>query len=209
MPQSPDGKIKNCINCKLNKPVDEFYAHKTNFDGRKYECKECEKYRRRNLYEKNKERENNRSKEWRNKNKSATSAYNAKYGKENREILNKKQTKYYSDNPDRAKRKRLKSNFGMTLEKYKEMLIEQNSLCDICKRPERSLHVKSGKLQDLCVDHDRILEKQTGEMLVRGLLCKTCNLAIGNLFDNIEYLENAIKYLNKHANKKREKGENK
>jgi len=41
----------------------------------------------------------------------------------------------------------------------------------------------------LCVDHDH----NTGK--IRGLLCNTCNRALGLLKDNKQLLINALKYL--------------
>lgn len=52
--------------------------------------------------------------------------------------------------------------------------------CEICK-----------KVKKLSIDHDHDTNK------VRGLLCTTCNLAIGHLKDSIENLESAIEYLQK------------
>lgn len=61
-----------------------------------------------------------------------------------------------------------------------------NSTCDLCDSPE----VKGYK-NDFCIDHDH----KTGE--VRGVLCRSCNLALGYFKDDVKLLNNAIKYLNK------------
>ena len=55
-----------------------------------------------------------------------------------------------------------------------------------------------GKNQDefkrkFSVDHNH----STGE--VRGLLCNSCNKAIGHAFDDISILQNSISYLNKYS----------
>jgi hypothetical protein len=74
----------------------------------------------------------------------------------------------------------LKKNYGITPEKYEEILIRQDGKCAIClKRPDYNLHV----------DHDH----QTNT--IRGLLCNECNRAIGLLGDNTETLKRAIGYL--------------
>lgn len=67
------------------------------------------------------------------------------------------------------------------------MFDEQGGLCAICERPERT--ILRGKVRSLSVDHCHT----TG--LVRGLLCGPCNLGLGGLEDNIEFLMNAIIYL--------------
>lgn len=81
----------------------------------------------------------------------------------------------------------LKSKFGITPERYEEMLAAQNGVCAICGSPEpgRSspyFHV------DHC--HD------TG--VVRALLCNGCNLGLGHFKDDISRLEGAVAYLKGH-----------
>ena len=72
---------------------------------------------------------------------------------------------------------------GATVEKYNQLLEDQNYCCKICGR-----HVTEFK-KNLHLDHNH----KTGE--IRGLLCGKCNLGLGNLDDNIGILEKAIKYL--------------
>ena len=75
----------------------------------------------------------------------------------------------------------------MTIERYDEMLHEQNMCCAICG-------VKAMDLpKALCVDHDHA----TGE--VRGLLCRSCNVAIGHLRDSRELVLRAADYLALHS----------
>ena len=94
----------------------------------------------------------------------------------------------YGEN--RAKELRQRRNrhyiqkYGITIDHYETLLREQDGLCAICKRKKKI---------SLAVDHNHM----TGA--VRGLLCNNCNTAIGNLMDNISYLENAIKYLRKYT----------
>jgi len=78
------------------------------------------------------------------------------------------------------KEKRLKERYGMSLDDYHLMSLRQNGVCAICKcAPKTPLHV----------DHCHT----TGR--VRGLLCGSCNRALGLLKDNCKFLENAITYL--------------
>lgn len=83
-----------------------------------------------------------------------------------------------------SRRYALQRKFGISEEKYNDLLIDQNSCCAICQRHQSNLSRK------LAVDHNHL----TGQ--VRGLLCPNCNTGIGNLRDNTEMLEKAIKYLN-------------
>ena len=85
----------------------------------------------------------------------------------------------------------LKRTFGATLEWYEQRLAEQQGVCAICKKPERR-SVRGGKVGRLVVDHDHT----TGT--VRGLLCHTCNMILGNCEDDVQLLWQAIKYLRKY-----------
>ena len=71
--------------------------------------------------------------------------------------------------------------FRITLEQYEELLAEQEGGCAICGRPPRrvSLHV----------DHDH------GTGRVRGLLCFSCNAALGYFGDDGDRLVAAANYL--------------
>lgn len=70
--------------------------------------------------------------------------------------------------------------YGITPELYLSMVEEQKGLCLICKQSSES---------KLNVDHDH----ETGK--VRGLLCGPCNNGLGCFKDDINRLNNAIKYL--------------
>jgi hypothetical protein len=85
----------------------------------------------------------------------------------------------------------LKRYYGIDLARYQEMLLEQNGVCCICKKPETS--VVNGKIKPLAVDHCHDSEK------IRGLLCARCNQAIGLLNEDVNILNSAIEYLRTHA----------
>ena len=62
-------------------------------------------------------------------------------------------------------------------------LLKKYTNCQIC-----DVSFKDAKSH---VDHDH----QTGE--VRGVLCQRCNHLLGNAKDNVQILQNAIKYLDR------------
>jgi len=84
----------------------------------------------------------------------------------------------------------LKRNYGITLEQYNKMLMEQESSCLIC-------HTKSSGRKNskrLCVDHSH----KTGK--VKGLLCSICNSIIGFIErtnNPLLTVENIVKYRDK------------
>jgi hypothetical protein len=75
---------------------------------------------------------------------------------------------------------------------YYEMLETQNGLCKICNNPETRKSRTEGKVCQLAIDHCH----KTGK--IRGLLCHSCNVALGSFKDSIELLQNAINYLKLH-----------
>jgi len=108
--------------------------------------------------------------------------------KKKRSILNKK-LKNNSMYKAKEKASHYKRKYKMDLEQYNQMLKEQNGVCKICGKPEIHLNNWTGKVRPLSVDHCHATGK------VRGLLCHTCNLGLGNFKDNSELLRKGAKYL--------------
>lgn len=105
---------------------------------------------------------------------------------------NELQLKRYHENSSliclKANTKRLK----LTPEWYIEQFNKQNEKCAICNQKEIQINTK-GEIKRLAIDHNH----KTGK--VRDLLCSNCNRALGHFKDDVEIIENAIKYLNKHS----------
>jgi|TARA_S200002703_G_scaffold53469_2_gene46232 hypothetical protein len=89
------------------------------------------------------------------------------------------------ETPEKVRQWNLKKYFGITPCDYDEILKSQQGRCAIC----RNLPTKKDK-NVLHVDHDH----KTGE--IRGLLCSSCNVSLGNFKDDVELLKEAIRYLN-------------
>lgn len=90
------------------------------------------------------------------------------------------------------KKSALKTKYNITVEEYDSLLKKQNYLCAICFNPEVRVHRITQTVTDLSVDHCH----KTGK--VRGLLCRLCNIMLGNSMESKEILLNGIKYLEKH-----------
>jgi hypothetical protein len=89
---------------------------------------------------------------------------------------------------DKQRSHLLKKKYGITSDKYNQMLSEQNHKCYIC-------HIHEDKLdRSLAVDHCHTTGK------VRGLLCGNCNRFLGQIDDNINTAERLLEYLNKYKN---------
>lgn len=76
------------------------------------------------------------------------------------------------------------SKYGITIDDYDQMMVDQNYKCAICDMApiDYSLHV----------DHSHI----SGQ--VRGLLCRKCNVGLGSFGDSPSNLRNAANYLEKN-----------
>ena len=99
---------------------------------------------------------------------------------------NLKRQRLYRKGKGKDRRKEwLKYFYDLTSEQYFELLKNQNHCCKIC-----GTHEKDAYKQTLFVDHDH----DTGK--VRGLLCNSCNTALGHFKDSQEILKNAMDYLN-------------
>jgi hypothetical protein len=163
---------KRCKQCGEVKALDDFYAEAGCRDGRRPECKACTAAKRKRWYEANREREIARVKAWQQA--------NAERHNENQRARRER--------PEVKAREReghLKRKFGITQERYAELLAAQGGGCAVCRRkakPGRSLHV----------DHDHA----TGE--VRGLLCFSCNAALGHLADDPDRIHALSRYVLRH-----------
>jgi hypothetical protein len=73
----------------------------------------------------------------------------------------------------------VKKRYGINRETYLERMASSDC-CEICSSKN-----------NLCYDHDH------ATMQFRGVLCRSCNKAIGQLGDNLESLQKAVDYLKK------------
>lgn len=86
---------------------------------------------------------------------------------------------YRKRNPRAVKNRILKREYKIPVEVYEEKLKEQEGRCKICRE----------LLSEPQVDHDHETEQ------VRDLLCRTCNLAVGYVRENLLIAENLVAYL--------------
>lgn len=90
--------------------------------------------------------------------------------------------------------KHLKRKYGITQKQYSDLYTKQNGECKICSvkmefSNETPLKGISRNGKACLIDHCHSSGK------VRGLLCFHCNTALGHMFDNIDNVENMLKYL--------------
>ena len=81
-------------------------------------------------------------------------------------------------NPEKTKAQSLRAHYGLTPADFNVLLVQQDGLCAIC----RATAVE-------CFDHCHVTGK------VRGILCRPCNVALGQFQDDPALLLAAASYL--------------
>lgn len=153
--------MKKCSKCKILLNLSDFYIQKYNEKTNKTiyfgACKKC------------------------------TSDNQSKYYHENfRKIQKTVREKRKTERFQGWRIKHKLSNYGITLEQYNEMLLEQKHLCFICKKEP------GGKHKKLCIDHNHKTN------CIRKLLCNKCNTVLGLVYEDKEILKTMILYLENH-----------
>lgn len=192
--QQSDPALKPCRQCQQIKPLIEFRIKRENRDGRVNRCKACE---RANHDQRLAEIDPSSPKTCRTCGESKPlgefrEAHRMLDGRENKcRVCRNAHHAAHQRSPEGWAAKenaRLRKTFGITLAEYDAMLEAQGGVCPICCQPDNPMK-GSGKVSRLAVDHDHT----TGA--VRGLLCATCNTAIGLLNDDPDATFRAFAYL--------------
>ena len=137
--------MKECIKCKVVKPLDDFRK-------KRGACKVCERL------------------------------YNQKYRKDNSELLLKRKKEYWIKNRESLIVNKRNKLYNLDEDWYENKLVEQDFRCLGCLTHQKDIEYS------LCVDHCHTTDKP------RGLLCRPCNLALGNCNDNEDTLRRLAKY---------------
>lgn len=133
-------------------------------------CKSCQKAYR----EVNPEQVNAAVKAWRQRNPERMQWYRFESAEKNTERTRRWREK-----------NRIQSLYGISNAEWQALFDKQRGKCKICKA--KHVDLKLG----LCVDHCHIFAN------VRGLLCQTCNQALGLFKDDPALLRKAAAYLEK------------
>ena len=111
--------------------------------------------------------------------KQCVKEYNKLYYFENKERVYVRKKEYYNT---KGRKLHLEKKYGMTIEQYNQLLIDQDYRCSICK-----IHQNESKKQ-FNVDHDH----KTGK--IRGLLCNLCSVPVA-VFSKPELMKLIAQYL--------------
>lgn len=183
--------VKMCTRCSLELPLGRFSADRSRADGLSKWCKACVSENNHKNYEKNREKVLARQAEQRAadpehfseisrtsraKNRERHNAYNRqRYQTKRVEILAKNRWQHMA------------RKFGITAESFATLLEGQGGGCAICGAEEAAWHVDH--------DHTCCPSTRTCGKCVRGILCRGCNIGLGNFRDDLELLKRAISYL--------------
>lgn len=172
-------KEKFCVRCNTTKPISEFrvgrYKKRSGLHGLGISafCTTCENADCRERYKAN---------------PTQMQDYQKKYRAENLDYVKRRDA--------RSKRswKMALRRLGLTQEDYFRILETQGGVCAVCSQPPKIHHcAKFDLVPVLALDHDH----QTGKF--RGLLCVQCNLALGNLRENLESATRLVEYIKTHC----------
>ncbi len=208
-------KNKKCSQCKIDKPIVFYYQSDTE-DKLSNSCKECLSKRQKGYYKEKiitKPDYKTRKKVFKdlaekwcpshlkylpiadfNKSPSCYSGYEV-YCRVCKAVRVKEQYSY-----SKKKSYHYKSKFGISLEEFDVLFLQQQSKCKACKSTEHN-----GR--NWSVDHEHIegyadLPSNDKKKYIRGILCHPCNAGLGLFKNSIEKLESAIQYLKDYQARK-------
>lgn len=180
-----ESNLQYCPRCKNTLPYTSFYKNSKKKAGIAIHCIKCSK----EMYQENRHKILLNKKEYYIKNIDSKKEYNKAYANINKESIKLRSSKNYTFNKEsillKTKTYAYKSNYNITLEEFKQKLVEQGNKCLGCNKT----FTDKG---DACLDHNH----KTGK--VRGILCRNCNWALGHANDDINILKKIIIYLTKH-----------
>ena len=126
-------------------------------------------------------------------NKAKLKVYQEAYNKRPEVIQRKKE----QDTPEKRVRQKelsrkthFKQKYNITIKDYNKMVEQQDNKCAVCGNEETNTF--KGNVVNLSVDHNQ----KNGK--VRELLCKDCNVSLGNLNEDISLFYKCIKYLKQY-----------
>jgi len=91
---------------------------------------------------------------------------------------------YRLEHKEEIRLQRMAKRYGINKDDFDTLLHNQGGVCAICRKPDWN-----GKGPH--VDHDHVTGK------VRGILCTSCNMAIGHVYDDPKIAQSIVDYLKK------------
>jgi hypothetical protein len=183
-------KIKTCVRCGLSKVLEDFHNDTSKADQHSARCKACFKLQQAAYYLEHREVIKARVAAWKQSNRDKVNlAHTERYAADPTRY-NAKSKKWKKENPEKVAASYRLSRYGVSQERYTRFLEIQHNCCRICDVEFSISNVPN-------VDHDHACcagDKSCGNC-IRGLLCRGCNHALGNLKDDPKLFHKAAAYL--------------
>jgi hypothetical protein len=117
------------------------------------------------------------------------------YYQKNKELFKERGKEWAKQNPEKKRlsnrKVQVKTTYGLEWRDYVALYNKAEGRCEICHTFLELTPIKDKQNSAACVDHCHT----TG--VVRGILCRSCNVAIGHLQDSKDRAYSAFKYLEK------------
>lgn len=154
------------------------------------EVREHAREAKRRWYHRNREHAITKVAEWKRLHPEQVKAQGKRWRQSAKGIAHRRayEKKYYyeGDGKRQDRDKWLRNQYGIGVDAYQKLFEEQKGLCAICESPSSKSVIRT---ENLDVDHDH------KKNLVRGLLCRRCNLMLGPTFENPRAVHNLVAYL--------------
>lgn len=161
-------------------------AHNAGGRGVTEEQRERRRQQAREYRHKNKERAHQNYLKWYAEHREQKLEQNRQWVLKNKERQRELNRRSQEKNKEKNKHMRykwhVKRSYGLTIENINNILSAQHNECAIC-------HTVLNKYE---IDHDH------STSIVRGILCRSCNLGLGHFKDNRSHMANAIAYLGEY-----------
>jgi hypothetical protein len=209
--------MKRCADCGETKPLEDFSPFKRSKDGRFSYCRTCSAARSRAYAARNRdevnarkqarrsdpeyrERERERDRERYREDPERAQARSRRYRERNPEKIRVASLARPRRTPEQKERRwtsDLLKRYGLSLDGYKALLVQQDGGCAICGTTE-----PNGPGSRFQVDHDHVCCPGSGSCgkCIRGLLCSSCNTLIGLAKEDPQRLLSAVAYLQRRPN---------
>ncbi|MEI8329552.1 MAG: endonuclease VII domain-containing protein [Chlamydiia bacterium] len=117
-------------------------------------------------------------------------SYNQQYYLKNKQKIIAQSSEWAKNNKEKraiiGRNSHTKKKYGITFKDEQALKLAQNNKCAICKNV-------LGEGHQVHIDHSH----STGK--IRGVLCRYCNILLGQAKDSIEILQSAQDYLKKYT----------